>query len=273
MRWLGSRCQRKSLLNLRSIPGVLKLTAVTFLHASYFYLKLGGVKRVGNKWDESEASKLTEEQKVLVELVQKSISFANRPTFFPCTPSIRFPVGMSGQRFRAFLHHLSNQLLDFQYLEIGVWQGSTANAVLRGNCQHALLIDNWSEFGGPKRKAKRRLEKFIEANKVTLLDHDFKSISWSKKYACDLYFYDGAHDYNSHFEAMKFLNNLEFINLILIVDDWNWENVKNGTLDGLKTQQVNLIYSFQVQTLPNEVKGRYSGWHNGTWIAIISRQN
>lgn len=260
-------------MNPDNILSLLKLKISTFAKSFFFYMRLGAVSKVGQKWIERSAITLSKEQNALVEVVRESLIYSNRKTYFPCKPSIRFPVGMSGQRFRSFLNFLSNKLLDFNYLEIGVWRGSTANAVLKGNCREAILIDNWSEFGGPKDKAKKKLKKFIRSGRVTLIDRDFNDIAFSKKFNCDVYLYDGAHDYCSHFESISFLEKLEFENLIMIVDDWNWQNVKKGTLEGINQHRVNLIYEFELETSPKDVKGRYSSWHNGTWIAVISSTN
>ena len=65
---------------------------------------------------------------------------------------VRKAVGMSGQKFRYVLNYLSERPeIQGAYFEVGTFQGSTALAALCGNNRQGILVDNWSEFGGPKK--------------------------------------------------------------------------------------------------------------------------
>jgi hypothetical protein len=74
--------------------------------------------------------------------------------------------GMSGVAFRHFLNALVNRsgtaaaaggaAARVRYLEIGCYKGSTAVSALFGNSgAHAVLVDNWSMFGGRRRRRPR----------------------------------------------------------------------------------------------------------------------
>ena len=62
---------------------------------------------------------------------------------------------------------------------------------------------------------------------------------------------------------------------ILIVDDWNWENVRNGTLRGLNKNNMKIIYKYELYTNDNNhhstLAFKYSLWHNGLVALVIQK--
>ena len=208
----------------------------------------------------------------LVSKVENALNYANRNVYFPAPFRLRFLPGMSGQRFRSFLNYLSNSLDFFHYLEIGVWKGSTAFCILDGTKASATLIDNWSQFGGPKETADKVLKKYIRNRRANILDIDFTKITEvSHQLKPHVYFYDAAHDYNSQKKAIELLDKMHFQELIVIIDDWNWENVKEGTRDALKSARVCPIAEWEITTRFEYMGGRFSSWHNGVFICILRK--
>jgi hypothetical protein len=63
---------------------------------------------------------------------------------------------------------------------------------------------------------------------------------------------------------------------ILVVDDYNWSKVRNGTQDGIKELGYSVLSSIEIRTTEDDshpvVSGRYSNWHNGYYIAVISKK-
>lgn len=89
--------------------------------------------------------------------------------------SIRILQGMSGQRFRALLNKLAQIQISGSYLEIGTFKGSTACSALYQNQRSAILVDNWSEFGGPKMTAFTNLSKFCQNQIFNSLSQHLKN--------------------------------------------------------------------------------------------------
>lgn len=204
--------------------------------------------------------------------IEDALKFANRFTLFPAPRQIRFTDGMSGQRFRAFLNFLANSLNKFKYLEIGVWKGSTAKSVLYGTECKALLIDDWSQFGGPYRYAKRTLKPYLESNSARILEADFNSVDFEiKKHEADLYFFDGPHDSQSHINGVLKINLLKSKLVIFIVDDWNWNEVQTATRQTIKTISYNVIKEWEIT--PNKIDklGQFGSWHNGIYIVLLEK--
>ena len=45
----------------------------------------------------------------------------------------------------------------------------------------------------------------------------------------NIYLYDGPHHFEDHFDGIKLVQPALEKKFILIVDDWNWDQVRNGT--------------------------------------------
>lgn len=222
--------------------------------------------------EQKQLSSPKSEVSLLIQKVDQSLQFANRKTSFPAPWKIRFFDGMSGQRFRAFLNHLSKSLGDYLYLEVGVWKGSTATCALFESKARATLIDDWSEFGGPEKKARKRLAKYTKQSRVELINSSLNQVNFKILEECPkIYFYDGAHDLKSHLEATKIIENFNCNALILIVDDWNWENVREGTLSALSKSKYKVFKEWQIFPSVDDRGGRFGSWHNGTFICVLGK--
>ena len=62
----------------------------------------------------------------------------------------------------------------------------------------------------------------------------------------------------------------------LIIDDWNWAQVRNGTLNAIKDLNIKIISSIEIRTtqdntMPQFMLGQYSDWHNGYFLTICKK--
>ena len=96
-------------------------------------------------------------------------------------------------------------------------------------------MENWAEFGGPRANFFNILGRFRIANEsVNIFEEDFFSLNVSRlPHKVDIYLYDGAHDYDSHYHAITHIWSQLSHFAIIVVDDWNFEQVRQGTFDGL----------------------------------------
>jgi hypothetical protein len=62
----------------------------------------------------------------------------------------------------------------------------------------------------------------------------------------------------------------------LIVDDWNWQRVRAGTMAGLEGAKCKVIASIQIRTTMDESHPKWhsqkSYWHNGYFIAAVAKE-
>ena len=249
-----------------------KLVSSDYCRKFIFFLKFGIINNKKATIIEEDNAVQNMDGINLIAIVSSALEYSNTLGRFPAPRNLRFIEGMSGQRFRSFLFYLSKNLSTFNYLEIGVWKGSTASCILKNGKAKAILVDNWSQFGGPRKAANKRLRKYIKESNALLVDSSLEMLREEYIFESPLvYFYDGAHDYQSHLEATLLINQFKSSQLIYIVDDWNWENVRNGTIDGLKQVKLKIVKQWQIFPNIADKGGKYGAWHNGTFICILSR--
>lgn len=86
----------------------------------------------------------------------------------------------------------------------------------------------------------------------------------------DTYLFDGPHSREDHLNGVKVINHLRFSTLVFVVDDWCWEDVRDGTLVGLKEIDAQVVY--KVEIFPKSSRCfQFSRWHNGYCFFILDR--
>lgn len=185
--------------------------------------------------------------------------------------------GMSGVNHRHFINNICGGK-GTRYLEVGLWAGSTFCSAISNNSGTFVGIDNWSEFNdhnnirdlfyGNLNRFKGRLNPLI-------LEQDCWKVKLKQKF--NIFTYDGEHSKENHFKALKyFYDNLDDV-FVFIVDDWNWTNVREGTLKSIDENNLKILYSQEVMTtknnrhpLPENARQR-SDWHNGVSYFVLSK--
>jgi hypothetical protein len=154
-------------------------------------------------------------------------------------PGVLSIPGMSGRQYRVFINDLVRAVADARYLEVGVWTGSTLCAAIFENEVQALAIDNWSQFGGPYPDFFSNLARFKNAqSRVSFLECDFRDVNFHGIGRFNIYFFDGPHDSKSQCDGIVLAQPALDDRFILIVDDWNWRYVRDGTLEGMRRSKL-----------------------------------
>lgn len=184
--------------------------------------------------------------------------------------------GMSGRRYRLFINQLVRSLPDPAYLEVGSWAGSTLCSAISGNLLRAVAIDNWSEFGGPKNTFMQNVQRCVTAGaQVFFIEGDFRTINYSNLGKFNIYLFDGPHEQCDQYDgvalALPALSN-EFV---FIVDDWNWERVREGTFAAIRDIGLSVVYAAEIRTTLDESHPENafgdSDWHNGYYISVLQK--
>jgi hypothetical protein len=194
----------------------------------------------------------------------------------PLPSEIRDIDGMSGQKYRAFINNLVRSCSNPRYLEVGSWAGSTATAALSGNCASAVCIDNWSQFGGPKDQFVRNIKNVLsEKIQFELMERDFRSVDYRSIGKFNIYLFDGPHRETDQYDGIVIAQPALTETFFLIVDDWNWLEVRVGTLRALAGSRCRLECSIEVRTTLDgshpSLSGKQSDWHNGYFIAVVQK--
>ena len=184
--------------------------------------------------------------------------------------------GMSGKKYRRFINNLIRSLKDSKYLEVGSWAGSTLCSAINRNSVRATAIDNWSQFGGPKDKFLENLNKFRTPKAyVNFIEEDFRRVDFSSIGEFTTYLFDGPHNFEDQYDGLKLALPCLESRFVYIVDDWNWTQVRNGTIRAISDLGIKINYSIEIRTTLDgthaPIAGRNSDWHNGYFISVLSK--
>ena len=190
------------------------------------------------------------------------------------TNDIIYMDGMSGTKTRHFYNNLLNSD-DARYLEIGTWKGSSVCSAMCNNQAKVICIDNWSEFGGPKSEFLVNFEKFKGKNDATFIENDCYKVDVSVLPKFNIYMYDGNHSNDSHYMALlHYYDCLDNV-FIFIVDDWNWDSVRDGTNKSIQQLQLKILYEKEIRlTWDNSHTNQplaKDTWWNGLYVAILQK--
>lgn len=190
--------------------------------------------------------------------------------------------GMTGCKTRHFYNNIVN-INDARYLEIGMWKGSSICSAMYNNNATIVGIDNFSQFQQDNENIFETLlentEKFKGVNNVKIINENCFTIDISYLPKFNIYMYDGHHDDIYHYKALEYYyNNMDDI-FIYIVDDWNWDGVRNGTIQAINNLNLKILYMKEIITHNDEksneewIDGKYYGinWWNGMVVYLLSK--
>jgi len=195
-------------------------------------------------------------------------------------PEVLAIAGMSGKKYRAFVNNLIEQLPTPHYLEVGSWAGSTLCGAIFGNEVEAVAIDNWSQFGGPSDRFFSHLAKFKGSARVSFLEQDFRKVDYAAiGRICGpfgVYLFDGPHSFQDQYDGVSCAQPALEPRYVQIVDDWNWPEVRGGTLKAIADLGLHIDFMAEIRTSSDNTHAaepimERSDWHNGYFIGVLSR--
>jgi hypothetical protein len=192
-------------------------------------------------------------------------------------PSIvRDIEGMSGQKYRMLINKFIGALHDARYLEVGSWKGSTAAAALHGNCVRAVCIDNWSQFDGPRETFFANIKQVLSSEiEFEVIESDFRSVDYRTIGHFNIFLFDGPHEERDQYDGIMLAQPALDDHLTLIVDDWNWRQVRLGTFRAIVDGRWSVEASIEIRTTRDntspKVEGKESDWHNGYFLAVLRK--
>jgi protein O-GlcNAc transferase len=134
------------------------------------------------------------------------------------------------------------------YVEVGTYYGASLIGAMRGNQGDFVAIDLFSfgptEVKGRKLPAASRegLEENLRrfgAEGATILEGDAFELIEGGALAdrrVGVYYYDGPHDYDSQVRGLRAIEPWLAYEALLVVDDFDWEQVDRATRDYLAAQ-------------------------------------
>lgn len=185
--------------------------------------------------------------------------------------------GMSGKKYRYLINFLIEKIENARYLEVGSWAGSTACSAMSGNIVTALCVDDWSLFGGPKNEFDENVKKVLtDQIKFSFIEQDFRKINYQNIGKFNVYLFDGPHEEKDQFDGVVIAQPALDDQYILLVDDFNWLAVRQGTFGALKALGAKVECSIEIRTTqdnthPSLLIKENSDWHNGYFMAVCRK--
>ena len=175
-------------------------------------------------------------------------------------------LALDGMCF-SMTRHLLNNIVNIpgaRYLEVGVHKGATFIAALyKNDYDKAIGIDNWSECGDYG-------DEFINICNHYIGEYDFiqeDCFDVELDSEINIYFYDGSHTEESHTTALSHFYKSLADEIIFIVDDYNWNQVRKGTMRAVKDWNV-LYGEWLGQSGSHHENTTYGA---GNYIAILKK--
>lgn len=185
---------------------------------------------------------------------------------------------INGFATSAMRHLFSNlcHVKDAAYLEVGTLCGATFVAAFNNNPIHAIGIDNFSQ-PFDQTEVRRQLRENIERWSGSAKSVEFKDVDCFANVPAesfgrpiDIYYYDGEHSYDNQARALPAFFHVLADQFIHIVDDFQWDDVKRGTEDGMKALHPYLKIE-QEWHLDGERMHDDPVWWNGVAIYLCSK--
>ena len=198
-------------------------------------------------------------------------------------------LGFSGICFRHLMNNLCSYSGGANYLEIGVFKGSTLISSLYGNetvLNEVHAIDNFSEFASddvvihPKDEFQKNLDMFLPKrhhDKIQFHEVDCFQFDLYKLPKIDIYFYDGEHSEESQYKAFKYYEPVFADTFIAVIDDWEQGGVRRGTRKAFAEIDYDVIASRAI--IPGKTSDNVSRvdnpcryWWCGTHLAVLKKR-
>lgn len=221
----------------------------------------------------------------LVKEVDAALNAAIFKSGLDTTRGIYSIDGMSGKKYRFFINQLVHNNANPRYLEVGSWAGSTLCSAIHGNKVKAVAIDNWSEFGGPKDQFLENVRAYSTPEaKVYFYESDFRAVDYGAiDETFNIYLFDGPHEAKDQYDGLHMVLKCLENQFVFIVDDWNWDRVREGTFSAIEKCGLNVLYSAEIRTTVNGLSPDHllpvkswdtvkaHDWHNGYFISVLEK--
>jgi hypothetical protein len=109
-----------------------------------------------------------------------------------------------------------------------------------------------------------------------LLESDFRLVDFeSLNPKANVFLFDGPHAEKDQADGISLALPALQNPFVLIVDDFNWIDVREGTFRALREENLEVVCSITIRTdshghLPESTFEK-SDWHNGYFFAVVSR--
>jgi hypothetical protein len=204
------------------------------------------------------------------------------------TKNILKMEGMTGKKTRHFYNNLLEHKNKLNYLEIGVWRGSSFTSAMYKNTNvTGLAVDDFNPNYGGRNSGAENYNLFLKntnffltnEEKYDVLVKEFYKIEPEKLPKFDVYLYDGDHIEHFQYNAFKKMYSCFADICVIVIDDYNATSVQEGTERAKKELGVTIPFKIIYET---DIKYTNDGSHtpidiaekefwNGIYVCVLER--
>ena len=148
-------------------------------------LECGKTKRSCGQGNDTEKPKTIKSKEGWIKHVEDSFLRADNEQS-KLTQGVLGIEGMCGVKNRHFLNNICN-FAGCEYVEIGSLAGASLCAAIYDNAVSATAIDNWSQFGGPKKKFHQNIKTYASGALLNIVDDDCFALDVTRLPACNVF--------------------------------------------------------------------------------------
>ncbi len=186
-------------------------------------------------------------------------------------------IGMCGEGNRHLYNNLANTPNTI-CLEIGTYMGASTASLLCNNTISLHSVDFVDENNPIRQQFLNNVAAFQEKSTFEFVNKDCFQVDVSLLPIFNLYVYDGEHYENDHYKALSYYYKNLDTQFVYVIDDWNWDFVRKGTLQAIDDLKLKIIYQKEFFSDVNESASplKYGGcdarfWGNGVCVYLFEK--
>lgn len=200
---------------------------------------------------------------ILLDVVNTTISYDERNMKGNLYEVCKIPK-MSTFAIGAMINYGVSLIPDTQvFVNVGVWNGFTFFSGMINNPRKTCIgVDNFSESGGPREAFTERFNGY-KSDRHRFYDMDYlEYFSTIHKEPIGFYIYDGNHSYENQMRGLEVAEPFFAENCVILVDDTNWWEARQGTLDFISRSS----YRYRILLDQKTRSNRHPTFWNGVLV-------
>lgn len=208
--------------------------------------------------------------KLIEQAIERADSFDSK---IKTLPAYEVPA-LASLKIRCLLNNLGE--LAENYLECGVHRGGTFCSTIADNrnIKKAFAVDSWASDHMAGEIHETQFLESANANvskqtELIVIKDDCFSVDLSKiDSPIDMFLYDAGHSKEDQKNALIYYYPVLANEFIYLCDDWQFEQVKEGTLEGIKEMGFEVLFEKELLT---DKEYNNESWWRGYYVALLKK--
>lgn len=210
-----------------------------------------------------------------IELIESAIEKADRfDSKIKSLPAYEVPA-LASLKIRCLLNNLGE--IATNYMECGVHRGGTfcSTIACNSNIKKAFAIDSWASDHMDGQIHELQFLSAANSNiskdtELIVIKEDCFSVDLSKiNESIDMFLYDAGHSRYDQKNALVYYYPVLANEFIYLCDDWQFEQVKEGTMDGIKEMGFHILFEKELLT---DKEYNNESWWRGYYVALLKKK-